>query len=127
MSGMIERLIREHVSPGDEFLTPSGRGKFSVRDLTSDGLVLLLGSGEHPATLRWLCLEGLGDFLDGRGWVRVGGSYLVTGEEGTLDGYLKGCTGTATAGWIAVVLEHAGVVELDRSRPAKVRLRVVWR
>jgi hypothetical protein len=48
--------------------------------------------------------------------------YDIEGVPGTLDAYLKGWIKRTTAGWIAVVLERAGVVELDRRRPARVRL-----
>jgi hypothetical protein len=63
--------------------------------------------------------------LRGRGmgscWQRV----LDTGP-GTLDEYLKTYLKRATAGWVAVVLEHAGVVAIDRSRPARVKLNSRW-
>ena len=49
--------------------------------------------------------------------MRVGGQYVTVGTPGTLDGYLKGCTSITTAGWVAVVLEQAGIVELDHGRP----------
>jgi len=39
-----------------------------------------------------------------------------------LDGYLKRCIKRQTANYVAVVLERAGVLELDRERPARVRL-----
>jgi hypothetical protein len=42
--------------------------------------------------------------------------------ERFLDAHLKMFPATATAGWVAVVLEHARVVEIDRARPACVRL-----
>jgi hypothetical protein len=38
---------------------------------------------------------------------------------GTLDAHLKQCLACATAGWVAVMLETAGVVHLDRTPPAK--------
>jgi hypothetical protein len=41
---------------------------------------------------------------------------------GTLDAHLKQCLARATAGWVAVMLETAGVVHLDRTPPAKVNL-----
>jgi hypothetical protein len=47
----------------------------------------------------------------------------VTGKPGTLDEHLKAFTKTNTAGWVAVVLEKAGVVDLIRDRPAYIRLR----
>jgi hypothetical protein len=38
------------------------------------------------------------------------------------DSYLKNCLKQQTADYVAVVLERAGVVELDRDMPAQVRL-----
>jgi hypothetical protein len=61
-------------------------------------------------------------FLGGKGWVEIGSRYEVGGKVGTLDGYLKRCVKRATAGWVAALLEAAGLVEVVRSRPAKVRL-----
>lgn len=52
----------------------------------------------------------------------IGSTYDTSADPATLDGYLKGCLKRATAGWVAVVLEGAGIVDLDRSRPARVRL-----
>jgi len=45
----------------------------------------------------------------------------VNGAYG-LDGYLKRCIKRQIANYVAVVLERAGVLELDRERPAHVRL-----
>jgi hypothetical protein len=39
-----------------------------------------------------------------------------------LDGYLNGWIKRQTANYVAVVLERVGVVDLDRERPAKIRL-----
>jgi hypothetical protein len=39
-----------------------------------------------------------------------------------LDGYLKSCIKVQVANYVAVILERARVVELDRGRPARVRL-----
>ena len=58
-----------------------------------------------------------------REWVPIGSKYETTADARTLDGYLKGYMKRATAGWVAAVLERAGVIEIDRSRPARVRLR----
>lgn len=57
----------------------------------------------------------------------IGSKYETTADPGTLDGYLKGCIKRATAGWVAAVLESADVVEIDRGRPARVRLNPAFR
>jgi hypothetical protein len=118
---VIEPAVRSAVRAGSQLSTPSGRGQFVVRDIDTQGVVLLLGAGQYPVHLPWTCLEGVTSVLASGDWVPIGSSYRSVGEEGTLDGYLKGCTKTATAGWVAALLEAAGLVEIDRSRPARVR------
>ncbi len=124
--GPIEGAIRRSASPGLVLSTPTGRGQFSVARIDDKGVVLLLGRQEAWTPLRWLCLEGVADFLAAKDWVPIGSRYATTADPDTLDGYLKGCLKRATAGWVAVVLEHSGVVEIDRGRPARVRLRPDW-
>ena len=51
----------------------------------------------------------------------MGANRDVNGDYG-LDGYLKRWIKRQTANYVAVVLERAGVLELDRERPAQVRL-----
>jgi hypothetical protein len=58
----------------------------------------------------------------GHGWVRIGTKRDVQGDQNVLDGYLKRCIKRQVANYV-VMLERAGVVELDRQRPARVRLR----
>lgn len=118
----IERAVRRAIVPGTELATPTGRGTFIVHELRPDALVLLLGQSRAWTSLAWSQLEGIMPYLAGRGWVTVGGKYDVDSDQGTLDAYLKTITKRATAGWVAVVLERAGIVEMDRARPARVRL-----
>jgi hypothetical protein len=54
--------------------------------------------------------------------MRVGANRDVAGNPGTLDAYLKGCLKRQTADYVAVILERAGLVDLDRDPPARVRL-----
>jgi hypothetical protein len=58
--------------------------------------------------------------------VRIGSVYSTDSVAGTLDAHLKQYLARATAGWVAVVLERAGVVEMDRTAPAKVKLAPNW-
>ena len=57
-----------------------------------------------------------------RGTIPVGGRHSSEPNPGTLDEYLKGCTHVDTAGWVAVALAEAGIVEVLDGRPVKVRL-----
>jgi hypothetical protein len=80
--------------------SPSGRS-------TGGGITHLLGA--------WSSATGWG-------WVRIGRVYAMDSLAGTLDAHLKQCLARATADWVAVMLETAGVVHLDRTPPAKVNL-----
>lgn len=112
--------------PGAPLQTPTGRGTFSVARYTSEGLVLLLGAKEAWTPLPWTALEEIPDFLRGRSWVRIGSTYSMDAIEGTLDAHLKRFLARATGGWVAVVLERAGVLEIDRSPPARIKLAAGW-
>ena len=126
MTGRVEDAVRRAVSPGVLLATPTGRGVFTVERYTTDGLVLLLGKKEAWTPLPWRAMEGIPDFLRGRGWVAVGSLYSTNSQPGSLDEYLRAFLKRATAGWVAVVLERAGVLPIDRSRPARVKLRSDW-
>lgn len=126
MEGSVEAAVRGAISPSDRLATPSGRGRFTVARYTADGLVLLLGEKEAWTPLPWLALEQVPDFLRGRGWVLIGSLYSTGSTPGSLDEHLKMFLKRATAGWVAVVLEMAGVITVDRARPARVKLRPGW-
>jgi len=122
--GVIQRAVRGTLTAGQRMATPVKGEPFILESIDDRGVVLLLGAGGWHTRLSWECLEGIVPFLRGRGWTRITGSgYSTNIQEDTLDGYLKRHVLRATAGWVAVLLEKAGVVEIDRSRPAKVRLR----
>jgi hypothetical protein len=126
VAGRVELAVRGAVSSGERLATPSGRGHFTVASYTGDVLVLLLGEKEAWTPLPWRALEQVPDFLRGRGWVLIGSAYSTGSTPGTLDAHLKAFLSRATAGWVAVILEEAGVITIDRSRPARVRLRPQW-
>lgn len=126
MTGRVQHAIRAAVSPGEPLATPSGRGRFTVAGYTTDGLVLLLGQKEARTPLPWRALEEIPDLLRGRGWVLIGSVYSVDAKVGSLDEHLKRFFKRATAGWVAVLLEEAGVLSIDRSPPSRVKLRADW-
>lgn len=120
-NGPVETAIRAHISPGTRLPTPTGRATFTVHELNPRGIVFLLGPKQAWTPLSWDCLEGIPAVLRNRGWVRIGANRDVAGNPGTLDAHLKGCLKRQTADYVAVVLERAGLVDLDRDRPARVR------
>lgn len=126
MTGRVEAAVRAAVPLDSPLRTPSGRGRFRVARYTTDRLVLLLGEKEAWTPLPWKALEEVPGLLRGRGWVRIGSVYSTDSVAGTLDAHLKQYLARATAGWVAVVLERAGVVEMDRTAPAKVKLAPNW-
>jgi hypothetical protein len=121
--GPIEKAVRERVKAGDRLLTPSQSKPFTVETIDDAGVVLLLGEKRARTPIRWSVLEGVGTTLAGGGWMTIGSVYDTSAASGTLDAYLKRYINRATAGWVAALLERAGVVQIDRSRPSRVRLR----
>jgi hypothetical protein len=121
--GPIEKAVRERVKPDDRLLTPSQSKPFTLETIDDAGVVLLLGEKRARTPIRWSVLEGVGTTLAGGDWMMIGSVYDTSAVSGTLDAYLKRFINRATAGWVAALLERAGVVQIDRSRPSRVRLR----
>ena len=121
MKSSVEASIRSRVKPGEVLPTPTGTATFVVDQLTAEGLSLLFGPKKTRTLLTWRCLEGVPGYMRGQGWVLVGANRDVNGDYG-LDGYLKRWIKRQAANYVAVVLERAGVMELSRERPARVRL-----
>jgi hypothetical protein len=121
--GPVEQAIRATFNTPATLHTLGQRKPFVMDRVDHDGIVLLLGAQRNYTPLRWECLEGIVPFLRGRpGWVPAGGTYVVGGELGTLDEYLKACISRQTSRWVAVVLKDAGVVQVDAGPPLRVRL-----
>ncbi|MCU7729823.1 hypothetical protein ODJ79_39415 [Actinoplanes sp. KI2] len=123
MTGPVEAAVRARLEPEAQLPTPTERATFQIGAMTSDALILLFGPKKTRTAISWACLEGIPDYLRGRQWVRVGANRDVQGDQDALDGYVKQFIKRQTADYVAVVLERAGIVELDRARPARVKLR----
>jgi hypothetical protein len=54
------------------------------------------------------------------------GDRVLQQQPAGLDEYLKEFLKRATASWVAALLEHAGVLSIDRSRPTHVKLNPAW-
>ena len=128
MSGPVEAAIRATVRRGETLNSNSGRATFVIEELGSEGVVLGIGDrAKWSAVTSWASVEGIPALLEGRGWVKVGSKHGADVDPDSLDAYLKLSTSRSSGSYLPVVLERAGVVELDRRRPASVRLRDDWR
>ena len=122
--GPVEQAIRERFRTPVTLYTYGQRKPFVLESLGDRGIVLLLGSQRNYTPLTWECLEGILPFLRRRpGWVHAGGTYVVAGASDTLDEHLKDCISRQTSRWVTVVLHQAGLVDVDKGPPLRLRLR----
>jgi hypothetical protein len=121
-AGPVEKALRASIAAGTSLPTPTGQATFIVAGFNQDGMILLLGPKRTATFLTWGCLEGVTGCLRGRGWVRIGANRDVNGNPGTFDAYLKSHIKRQVADYVAVVLERGRLVELNRDRPASLRL-----
>lgn len=119
--GPVQSAIVAKIGNNHPLLTPSQGAPFIVQRVDHRGVTLLLGKKEASTPFTWAALEGAFDFLNGRGWVTIGGVYDVSSVSGTFDEYLKRHINRATAPWVAALFEAAGLVQISRDRPARVK------
>lgn len=120
--GPVESAIRRSIRPGDDLETPAKRKLFTVDAIDENGVVLLFGRKKTSTRFNWASLEGVRTTFLHSGWIVIGGRREVQGNPGTLDSYVKQVMKRDTAGWVASLLEAAGIVELDRARPGRMRI-----
>lgn len=108
--------------PGQRLATPVEAAPFEVEAVDDKGVVFLIGQNKTATRLTWKCLEGIMPFLATRGRVRIGSLYSTDSSPNTLDSYLKRHIKRATAAWVGALLEEAGLVMIERPRPATVWL-----
>ena len=123
--GPAERRIRDTVKAGMVLKTVPGRAPFKVDSIDSDRIVLLFGAEETRTILPWELWESIPAFLTGEAWVPIGTAYDVKGYRG-LDRFCRRWITRAVGGYVASVLEQAGIVDVDVSRPSKVHLKDDW-
>jgi hypothetical protein len=121
--GPVENAIRTTFTVPVTLDTIGQEKPFVLREIDSDGIVLLLGRGGWHTRLSWQCLESVVPFLRGQaGWVPAGGVHSVAGEPGTLDQHLKRYLKRGIARWLTRVLRDAGVVQVSNGPPLRLRL-----
>jgi hypothetical protein len=120
--GPVQTAVRQHLTDGQGLQTPTGK-PFVLDRIDERGVVLLVGASRASTRLPWRALEEVPELFRDRGWLPTSGQYEMTGDPQTLSGHLKQYVSRETANWVAVTLEAAGVLEVDRSRPVRARLR----
>jgi len=113
--------ITTQVSPGMKIATPSGRAKFEIYHINSLRVMIHVGKKRSTIKIPAQCFEDVPNFLLGKGWVRIGAIHKTI-QEDTFDSFVKQYTRRSAASYVAPILEKAGIIEIDRSIPAKVRL-----
>jgi hypothetical protein len=122
MSTIMTR-IGETIRIGSPLKTPSGYAEFTVSNIRSNEVILEIGETKNELRIPAACFEGAPDFLRDKGWIRISAKHGEANVD-TFDGYVQGFTrGISAASYVAPILEEAGIVEIDRSRPAKLRLK----
>ena len=124
-SDVIRQAIREKVSNGTTLSTPGG-AELVVESVKPTEVVILVGKNKKRVSLTLDCINDLVKefrFLPPGGWLRINPSTQL--GLSSLDNCLREHTNAKNiASSFAAVLEHAGVVEISKGRPARIRLLV---
>jgi hypothetical protein len=121
MSVMI-KITQKIPSLPSQLETPSGR-RFKIIHIDGEKVIVVTGKKPTRIKIPASALEDVPNFLEGKGWVRIGAIHGIS-DEASLDGFLKEFTyGTSIASYVAPILELAGIIEIDRRRPARIRLK----
>jgi hypothetical protein len=118
--------VRKEIPAGTVFLTPVKRCRNRI-DYENDNVVFFKDTNKKPfSKTPRVCWDGIPEFLKNKGWVKIGANY-GTAQQGSLQEYIdrfhsQGKTHSSEANDIASILERLGIIEIDRNRPAKIRL-----
>jgi len=109
--------IAEKISSFPYFLeAPSGK-RFKITHIDSEKILLETGRTPSIVKIPASALEEAPNFLRGKGWISIGP------VQGNSDGLSLDALARSRAPYVAPLLELVEIVEIDRSRPAKVRLK----
>ena len=141
---VFERITKE-IPIGKEMHTPAKKKPFRINFIDAEKKMVYFSAGEElertpvgfktPIHTPERCFDGIPDFLRGKGWVLIGPRYDTAPIE-TLQEHLdfvgwgQGSIGsdqkkshTSDANYVASVLGHLKIVEVDPHIPSKVRLK----
>ena len=115
--------IKRNISPKTVLYTPSRRFPFTVEKVDAEGVTFRVGAGKWKITVPAECLEGVPNYLKGRGWVKIGAVH-GTADKGTLEAYLDKYVLRSSSSYVVPLLDQIGVVKVQHSRPAKIKLSI---
>jgi len=120
----VMRILMDKLKDGDILVTPVQSKKFIVKHVSEAEVILLIGKGWRtpiPAE----CLNGIPNFLSGKDWVEIRAIHDYASTQGTLEDYINNSKPQkrSTGAYVASILAHAEIVDIDRKPPSKVRLR----
>lgn len=92
--------------------------------MDSSGIIVEVGASKSSIFIPETCLNGIPDFLRGKGWVEIGATHQPPPPpKGSLDEYLQDFTGNiSVASYVVPILERIKLVQVDRTSPSRVRL-----
>ena len=122
----IRRVLLERVRVGLQLNTPTGKA-FTIKSIDSNRLVFWVGTG-FPVYLKLDCINDLVNVFqqlpEGQ-WMRIGASHEKAVPV-SLDYILqKYSGGTSVASYFGPLLEYVKVAEINRTRPARIRLTIL--
>jgi len=104
-------------------------GKSHLESIEKEDEIIYFSAGKEleqipigaktPIYIPKCCFDGIPSFLRGKSWVRIGPKYGPA-PRGSLQEYLdsfrsQGKSNTSEANYVASVLKHLGIVEVDPS------------
>lgn len=113
-------LLMGKLKAGDILVTPIQGKKFKVESISPSGITLILGK-KWRTPIPADCWNGIPNYLFDKGWVEIGAIHGIS-KPGTLENYIDGFISRSAGNYVASILEHAGIVEIDRDLPSKIRL-----
>ena len=117
----VVQIVADAIPTDTEIETPSHHAKFKVRHYGISYVALEIGKG-RAIKIPIRCFEGSLDYLRGKGWIKIGAHHGSSNEQ-TFDSYVKNFTsGISAASYVAPMLEKAGIVEIEKGPPARIRL-----
>lgn len=124
---VFDRIMKE-IRSGTVLYTPVQNRQFTIKSVDAEKLVFFVGA-KTKIEVPKACWNGIPDFLKGRDWVRIGAKHECTRKVliGSLERYLDECpnkTSASAGSYVASVLKHLKIVEVDHQRPSKVRLNL---